>query len=56
MVGWSRAATLGDNARFGLFLFHIFTLVQMVLLMFLFRLDGCSASPRRKTAARSCCC
>src|SRR5207244_13199120 len=43
MVGWSRAATLGDNAHFGLFLFHIFTLVQLVLLLFFSALTAAGA-------------
>jgi ABC-type transport system involved in multi-copper enzyme maturation permease subunit len=43
IVGWSRPATLGDNARFGLFLFAIFSWVQLALLLFFSALTSASA-------------
>jgi ABC-type transport system involved in multi-copper enzyme maturation permease subunit len=48
LVGWSRPATLGDNAHFGLFLFHVFTLVQLVLLLFFAALTAASAIAQEK--------
>jgi ABC-type transport system involved in multi-copper enzyme maturation permease subunit len=48
IVGWSRPATLGDNARFGLFLFRIFTAVQLVLVPFFAALSAASAVSQEK--------
>src|SRR5262245_44862564 len=48
MVGWSRPATLGDNAHFALWLFYIVTLVQLVLLLFFSALMAASAISQEK--------
>jgi ABC-type transport system involved in multi-copper enzyme maturation permease subunit len=42
-VGWSRTPTLGDTSRFGLLLFELLTLVQLVLLLFFAALSAASA-------------
>jgi ABC-type transport system involved in multi-copper enzyme maturation permease subunit len=47
-VGWSQTATLGDTARFGLLLFQIFTLVQLVLILFFSSLTAASAISQEK--------
>src|SRR5205085_4157621 len=48
-VGWSRAATLGDNARFSLLLFHLFTsFVTLPLLLFFAALSAASAVAQEK--------
>jgi ABC-type transport system involved in multi-copper enzyme maturation permease subunit len=47
-VGWNQTATLGDNARFGLLLFQVFTLVQLVLLPFFAGLSAASAISQEK--------
>jgi len=47
-VGWDRTATLGDNARFGVLLFQIFTLVQLVLVPFFAALSAASAITQEK--------
>src|SRR5262245_57205936 len=41
-VGWDRAATLGDTARFGLLLFQVLTYVQLVVLLFFAALPAAS--------------
>jgi ABC-type transport system involved in multi-copper enzyme maturation permease subunit len=47
-VGWSQQATLGDNSRFGLLLFQIFTLVQFAFLLFFAALSAASAITQEK--------
>src|SRR5207247_11240684 len=47
-VCWSQTATLGDTARFGLFVFELFTFMQLVLLLFFAALSGASAITREK--------
>lgn len=47
-VGWSQEATLGDNARFGLRLFHLFAFVQLLLLPFFAALSAASAVSQEK--------
>jgi ABC-type transport system involved in multi-copper enzyme maturation permease subunit len=47
-VGWSQTATLGDTARFGLFVFQLFAYMQLVLLIFFAALSGASAVTREK--------
>lgn len=47
-VGWSRTATLGDNARFGVLLFQVFTIVQLTLLLFFSALSAASAIAQEK--------
>src|SRR5712691_2486081 len=47
-VGWHRAATLGETARFGLLLFQIFTYVQLTLLMFFAALSAASTIAQEK--------
>jgi ABC-type Na+ efflux pump permease subunit len=47
-VGWSQSATLGDNARFGLLLFQVFTVVQLILLPFFAGLSAASAISQEK--------
>jgi ABC-type transport system involved in multi-copper enzyme maturation permease subunit len=42
-VGWGRTATLGDTARFGLLLFEILAVVQLILLPFFAALSSASA-------------
>jgi ABC-type Na+ efflux pump permease subunit len=43
VVGWDRAATLGDAARFGLLLFKVLTYVQLTFLLFFAALSAASA-------------
>jgi ABC-type transport system involved in multi-copper enzyme maturation permease subunit len=47
-VGWERAATLGDTARFGLLLFQVLTYVQLTLLLFFAALSGASTVTQEK--------
>jgi ABC-type transport system involved in multi-copper enzyme maturation permease subunit len=47
-VGWNQTATLGDNSRFGLLLFQVFTSVQLVLLPFFAALSAASAISQEK--------
>jgi ABC-type transport system involved in multi-copper enzyme maturation permease subunit len=47
-VGWSRTPTLGDTSRFGLLLFQVLTLVQLVLLLFFSALSAASAVMQEK--------
>ncbi|HEV3204157.1 MAG TPA: ABC transporter permease [Gemmataceae bacterium] len=47
-VGWTETATLGENARFGLLLFKIFTEVQLALLFFFGALSAASAVCQEK--------
>src|SRR5262249_11708086 len=47
-VGWSQTATLGDNARFGLLLFRVFTVVQLTLLLFFTALSAAGAITQEK--------
>jgi ABC-type transport system involved in multi-copper enzyme maturation permease subunit len=47
-VGWSRTPTLGDTSRFGLLLFQVLTLVQLVLLVFFAALSAASAVMQEK--------
>jgi ABC-type transport system involved in multi-copper enzyme maturation permease subunit len=47
-IGWTETATLGDNARFGLLLFQLFTFVQLLLLLFFAALSGASAITQEK--------
>jgi hypothetical protein len=48
IVGWSQPATLGDNSRFGLLLFQIFTGVQFAFLLFFAALSAASAITQEK--------
>jgi ABC-type transport system involved in multi-copper enzyme maturation permease subunit len=48
IVGWSQPATLGDNSRFGLLLFQIFTVVQFAFLVFFAALSAASAITQEK--------
>ncbi|HZU38468.1 MAG TPA: ABC transporter permease [Gemmataceae bacterium] len=47
-VGWDRTATMGDNARFGVLLFAIVTLVQLILVPFFAALSAASAITQEK--------
>jgi ABC-type transport system involved in multi-copper enzyme maturation permease subunit len=47
-VGWEQAASLGDTARFGLFLFQVFTYVQLALLLFFSALSAASTIAQEK--------
>jgi len=47
-VGWERAATLGDNARFGLIAFHLLSYVELGLLLFFSALAAASAVAQEK--------
>jgi ABC-type transport system involved in multi-copper enzyme maturation permease subunit len=47
-VGWSQTATLGDNARFGLVLFQLFTFVQLTLLLFFSALSAAGTIAQEK--------
>src|SRR5262249_61882183 len=47
-VGWDQPATLGDTARFGLLLFHVLILVQLVLVMFFAALSAASTIAQEK--------
>src|SRR6266852_9313603 len=48
-VGWEQAATLGDTARFGLFLFQVLTLyVQLPLLLFFSALSAAGTIAQEK--------
>jgi ABC-type transport system involved in multi-copper enzyme maturation permease subunit len=47
-VGWNQTATLADNARFGLLLFQILTIVQLILLPFFAGLTAASAISQEK--------
>src|SRR5262249_26686307 len=47
-VGWEQAATLGDTARFGLFLFQVFVYVQLALLLFFSALSAASTIAQEK--------
>jgi ABC-type Na+ efflux pump permease subunit len=47
-LGWSRAATLGDTARFGPLLFQILTYVMLALLLFFSALSCASAIAKEK--------
>ena len=47
-VGWNQTATLGDNARFGLLLFQLFTVWQLILLPFFAGLSAASAVSQEK--------
>ncbi|HEV3263028.1 MAG TPA: ABC transporter permease subunit [Gemmataceae bacterium] len=48
VVGWDRTATMGDNARFGLLLFQVLTLVQLILIPFFAALSAASAVAQEK--------
>lgn len=48
MVGWDIPATLGDNARFGLFAFQVVTYLQLVLLLFFAALSAASTIAQEK--------
>jgi ABC-type transport system involved in multi-copper enzyme maturation permease subunit len=48
MVGWSQTATLGDTARFGVLLFQIYSVVQLVLVTFFAALSAASAVAQEK--------
>jgi ABC-type Na+ efflux pump permease subunit len=48
MVGWSQTASLGDTARFGVLLFHIYAIVQLVLVTFFAALSAASAVAQEK--------
>jgi ABC-type transport system involved in multi-copper enzyme maturation permease subunit len=48
MIGWSQSATLGDTARFGLRLFQIYGLVQLILVSFFAALSAASAVAQEK--------
>jgi ABC-type Na+ efflux pump permease subunit len=43
LVGWNHTATLGDTARFGLFLFQVLAVVQLILLPFFAALTSASS-------------
>jgi ABC-type transport system involved in multi-copper enzyme maturation permease subunit len=47
-IGWSQSATLGDTARFGLRLFHIYCLVQLILVSFFAALSAASTVAQEK--------
>src|SRR5229473_3075866 len=47
-VGWHRAATLGETARFGLLLFQIFTYVELTFLLFFAALSAASTVAQEK--------
>jgi ABC-type transport system involved in multi-copper enzyme maturation permease subunit len=47
-VGWSRTPTLGDASRFGLILFQLLTLVQLVLLLFFAAVSAAGAVVQEK--------
>jgi ABC-type Na+ efflux pump permease subunit len=47
-VGWERPVTLGDAARFGLWLFWLLTWVQITLLIFFAALSGASSVTQEK--------
>jgi ABC-type transport system involved in multi-copper enzyme maturation permease subunit len=47
-VGWERAATLGDHARFGLVAFHLLAYVQLGLLLFFSALAAASTVSQEK--------
>jgi ABC-type transport system involved in multi-copper enzyme maturation permease subunit len=47
-LGWSRAATLGDTARFGGVLFQVLTFVQLALFLFFAALSSASAIAKEK--------
>ncbi|HMF16214.1 MAG TPA: ABC transporter permease [Gemmataceae bacterium] len=47
-VGWEQPATLGDTARFGLFLFQVFVCVQLALLLFFSALSAASTIAQEK--------
>jgi ABC-type transport system involved in multi-copper enzyme maturation permease subunit len=42
-IGWSRTATLGETAHFGMLLFQIFTFVQLTLVLFFAALSAAGA-------------
>jgi ABC-type transport system involved in multi-copper enzyme maturation permease subunit len=48
LIGWSETATLGDTARFGLRLFQIYGLVQLILVSFFAALSAASAVAQEK--------
>src|SRR6516162_4934055 len=48
MIGWNQTATLGDTARFGLRLFQIYGLVQLILVSFFAALSAASAVAQEK--------
>jgi ABC-type Na+ efflux pump permease subunit len=48
MVGWGRAATLGETARFGQLLFQVLAYVQLTLVLFFAALSGASAISQEK--------
>jgi ABC-type Na+ efflux pump permease subunit len=48
LVGWSQTATLGETARFGRVLFHVYALVQLVLVTFFAALSAASAVAQEK--------
>jgi ABC-type transport system involved in multi-copper enzyme maturation permease subunit len=48
VVGWSQEANLADNARFGLLLFHVLTLVQLLVVPFIAALSAASAVSQEK--------
>jgi ABC-type transport system involved in multi-copper enzyme maturation permease subunit len=47
-LGWTRSATLGETARFGLFLFQLLTYVQLGLFLFFSALTCASAVAKEK--------
>jgi ABC-type Na+ efflux pump permease subunit len=47
-LGWARAATLGETARFGPILFQILTLVELSLFLFFAALSAASAISQEK--------
>jgi ABC-type transport system involved in multi-copper enzyme maturation permease subunit len=48
IIGWDRATTMGDDARFGTLLFQILTIVQLLLLSFFAALSAASAVTQEK--------
>jgi ABC-type transport system involved in multi-copper enzyme maturation permease subunit len=48
VVGWNQNASLGDNARFGMLLFHVLTFVQLLLVPFIAALSAASAVSQEK--------
>ena len=47
-VGWEVAATLGDNARFGMLAFQVLTIVQLLLVLFFASISAVSAVAQEK--------
>ncbi len=48
LLGWSRSATLGETARFGLVLFQVFAYVQLALFLFFAAVSAAAAVAQEK--------